>query len=163
MDRAGPELLARLLDEHAPALALYARQWCDSPDDVVQEALLELVRQPKLPGNVVAWLYRVVRNRAISQRRGTLRRRDRERVAAERLSAWFAEDSSAADAESAAEALMELPLEEREVIIAHTWGGLTFADIAEAVGVSVSTTYRRYESGLEKLRKKLGVPCLKNR
>ena len=50
MDRAGPELLARLLDQHAAALALYARQWCDSPEDVVQDALLELVRQPKLPG-----------------------------------------------------------------------------------------------------------------
>jgi len=36
------ELLGRLLDEHGPALALYASQWTDAADDCVQEALIEL-------------------------------------------------------------------------------------------------------------------------
>jgi hypothetical protein len=27
----GPDLLGRLLDRHAAALALYARQWCRTP------------------------------------------------------------------------------------------------------------------------------------
>ena len=38
------EQLGRLLDEHGAALALYATQWTDSPDDCVQEALVELAR-----------------------------------------------------------------------------------------------------------------------
>ena len=33
------EQLGRLLDELAPALALYAAQWTDAADDCVQEAL----------------------------------------------------------------------------------------------------------------------------
>ena len=59
------DLLAQLLDQHAAALELYARQWCDSPEDVVQEAFLKLAGQRDLPANPAAWLFRVVRNGAI--------------------------------------------------------------------------------------------------
>ena len=43
----------------------FARQWCQTPDDVVQEAFLQLARQRTWPRSVVAWLYRVVRNGAL--------------------------------------------------------------------------------------------------
>ena len=56
---------ARLIDAHAAPLVLYARQWCGTPEDVVQEAFIELVRQKRPPADVVAWLYRVVRNGAL--------------------------------------------------------------------------------------------------
>ena len=67
MSAVGPELLTRLIDEYGPALVLYARQWCNAPEDVVQEALLRLVEQPALPKDVLAWLYRVVRNAAATR------------------------------------------------------------------------------------------------
>ena len=85
----GPELLGRLLHCHAAALELYARQFCRYPDDVVQQAMLELVRQRTMPGDVVAWLYRVVRNKAISAARSARRRRLGEAEAAERKADWF--------------------------------------------------------------------------
>src|SRR5207253_6999927 len=85
----GPELLGRLFDQHAAALVLYARQWCATPEDVVQEALLKLVRQKKVPEQPVPWLYRVVRNAAISAARSSRRRRFHESVAATRTPAWF--------------------------------------------------------------------------
>ena len=53
--------LARLIDANAAPLVLYARQWCEAAEDVVQEAFLKLVRQSRPPVDVVAWLYRVVR------------------------------------------------------------------------------------------------------
>jgi RNA polymerase sigma-70 factor (ECF subfamily) len=37
--------LSSVLAQHGRALVLYARQWCDCPEDVVQEALLELIGQ----------------------------------------------------------------------------------------------------------------------
>src|SRR5688572_32936160 len=80
-DRVTPELLGRLLDEHGGALALYAAQWTENADDCVQEALIELARQPRLPATPVAWLYRVVRNRAISEFRSARRRERREQLA----------------------------------------------------------------------------------
>ena len=65
-----PELLGRLLDEHGGALVLFAAQWTATPDDCLQEALVEFVKQPTLPHNPAAWLFRVVRNRAIEGARG---------------------------------------------------------------------------------------------
>ena len=41
-----PDLLGNLLDQHSSSLELYARQWCDSPEDVVQEAFLKLAGLP---------------------------------------------------------------------------------------------------------------------
>ena len=62
MSAVSPELLGQLWDRHAAALELYARQWCRTPDDVVQQAFAQLATQRAVPEQVVAWLYRVVRN-----------------------------------------------------------------------------------------------------
>ena len=50
----GSEVVTRLFDEHSPALVLYARQWSSSPEDVVQEALIQLLRQKQLPSDPIA-------------------------------------------------------------------------------------------------------------
>jgi RNA polymerase sigma-70 factor (ECF subfamily) len=161
----GPEELGRLIDSHAAALTLYARQWCAAPEDVVQEAFLKLTTQTLRPDNPVAWLYRVVRNGAISAGRSARRRKWHESIAAEHRgmgAAWFAEsEDNALDAPLAAEALQELPPEQREAIVAHLWGGLTFAEVAQLMDSSSSTVHRWYLAGLAALRERLGVPCPK--
>ena len=155
-----PHRLGQLVDEHATALALYARQWCRAPDDVVQEAFLKLAGQRSPPDNVVAWLYRVVRNGAIAAGRSEQRRRRHERGAAEMAGSWFLPaDGAGLDAQSATEALEFLSLELREVLVAHLWGGLTVEQIGEVMGVSASTAHRRYLEGLAALRERLRVPC----
>jgi RNA polymerase sigma-70 factor (ECF subfamily) len=154
----GPERLGFLVERHAAALELYARQWCASPEDVVQEGFVKLSRLEPEPAQVVAWLYRVVRNAAISAGRSERRRQHHESAAA-RLD-WFMEDSSnRLDSTTLADALMKLPLEEREIIIAHLWGGLTFEQIAELTGCSATTAHRHYSAGLNKLRLRLDTPC----
>jgi RNA polymerase sigma-70 factor (ECF subfamily) len=157
----GPELLGRLVDRHAAALVLYARQWCAAPEDVVQEAFLKIVAQRTPPDNPIPWLYRVVRNAAVSAARTERRRQRHEAAAAARAPAWFAADANAEglDVEAATAELRALPLEEREVIVAHLWGGLTFEQIAEVAGCSSSTAHRRYAAGLANLRERLHVPC----
>lgn len=153
-----PQRLSQLIDRHAAPLELYAAQWTDAPADVVQEAFVELIRQPAEPQQPAAWLYRVVRNRAISAGRSDQRRRRREAEAAGRCEPWFAPtDEAALDADAATAALRELPLEQREVIVAHLWGGLSFSQIAELNGTSPSTAHRRYEAGLATLRERLKV------
>ena len=91
----GTELLGRLFDRHAAVLELYARQFCDCPEDVVQETLIELAGQPHAPDDPAAWLFRVVRNKAISVWRSIERRKRHERAAAGQRSEWF--EPSAAD------------------------------------------------------------------
>jgi RNA polymerase sigma factor (sigma-70 family) len=155
-----PELLSRLLDEHGGALVLFAAQWTDSPDDCVQEAFIELTRQPELPHCLAAWLYRVTRNKAISMSRSAWRRRRHETLAAALIPAWTCEeDRPPVEREELAAALQSLDEELREVIVARIWGGLNFGQIAEAVGTSSSTAHRRYETGLAALRERLGLIC----
>ena len=162
-----PTVLGQLVDEHAAALELYARQWCAAPEDVVQEAFLKLMTQSRMPRNVVPWLFRVVRNQAINVWRSAQRRRKHETLAAEKQpQCFFGEAAAALDGEAATHALKSLPAEQREVITLHLWGGLTFAEIAEVIDSSASTVHRGYLAGLNHLRERLDVPCpnpMKNR
>jgi len=155
-----PELLGRLVDRHAAALALFARQWCAVPEDVVQEAFVKLAGRRPPPDDAVAWLFQVVRNGALSAARAERRRRRHEADAAARRPAWFAPSEHAAlDGEVAAAALQALPLEEREVVVTHLWGGLTFEQIGRLTGASSSAAHRRYLKALTALRERLHVPC----
>jgi RNA polymerase sigma-70 factor (ECF subfamily) len=155
-----PEELGRLIDDHAAALALYARQWTCAPDDVVQDAFIKLAGLAAAPPHVVGWLFTAVRRAAISAARSERRRRTHEARAAARTASWFVPTEGAGlDAARAAEALAVLPLDEREAIIAHLWGGLTFEQIGALIGCSAATAFRRYQSGLAALRTQLGEPC----
>src|SRR5262249_8741668 len=92
--------------------------------------------------------------------RSERRRRQHEARAAEQAPAWFVEHQTALpDAESVTAALQALPLEQREIIVAHLWGGLTFQEIGTVAGLSSSTAHRWYLAGLSALRERLGVSC----
>ncbi|HVT28561.1 MAG TPA: sigma-70 family RNA polymerase sigma factor [Lacipirellulaceae bacterium] len=158
------ELLGRLLDEHGPGLALYAAQWTDAADDCVQEALVELARQTQSPQHIVAWLYRVVKHRALNAARGARRRQQRESQAM--MDRLARSPSPAAfdrvEAIAAAEALGQLGADERELVVMRIWGELTFEDIGEALGISTATAHRHYERALSTLRTILETPCSTN-
>src|SRR5580700_8631024 len=116
------ERLSALFDAHAAQAVLYARQWLDrtAAEDVAQEVFIRLMLQDALPGNVKAWLFKAVRNEAISQTRSSLRRRRREREGPGEK--WFepacAHSSvDAIDAAAASDALQALPMTQREVIV----------------------------------------------
>jgi RNA polymerase sigma-70 factor (ECF subfamily) len=161
MSRISPEHVAQLFDQHAAALQLFASRWSTASADVVQEAYLQLVRQGWVPDRPVAWLYRVVRNRAISASRRQNRRQRTEQTAIDQARLRFeADGESPLDAELAARALEELSDEKREVVIARIWSGLTFEEIGAFAEISSSEAHRRYEAALACLRKRLGVTWL---
>jgi RNA polymerase sigma-70 factor (ECF subfamily) len=161
------KLLGSLIDRFAARLELYARQWCEEPEDVVQEAFVKLATKATTPLEPAAWLFWAVRNGAINAGIARRRRCQHEALAAAEMPAWFEAGQSssnhfAADPESAQAALSVLPLEQREVIVAHLWGGLTFEQIAELTGTSASSAHRLYHGGLTALREHLGVSCHTN-
>jgi RNA polymerase sigma factor (sigma-70 family) len=158
MPGIAPETLGRLYRAHAAALRLYARQWGAGGEDLVQEAFVKLARQPALPEQVVPWLYRVVRNEALAANRSAARRRRREAEASSG-EAWFAAADDRLDAAEATRLLADLPLEQREVIVARLWGGLTFDEVARLAGCSLATAHRRYQSGLAALKERLEGRC----
>ena len=148
---------AELIAAHAAALALFARQWCDSPEDAVQDAFCKLVRLGNSPTDPVAWLFKVVRTTAIDLGRSA-RRRTRREAATARPERWFVESEvDGLDAEAAVAALESLLPELREVIVGRLWGGMTLEQIADVAGCSVTTTHRRYEAGIQALRERLGA------
>jgi RNA polymerase sigma-70 factor (ECF subfamily) len=157
MPRIAPEELGRLYREHGPALRLYARQWPPGDEDLVQDAFVKLAQQSPAPRQVLPWLYRVVRNGALAALRGEARRRRRQhRVSAPE--AWFAAAEDNLDGREATRLLAELPLEQREVVVARIWGGLTFEEVARLAGCSLPTAHRRYQAGLAALRERLDCP-----
>ncbi|MFO0801183.1 MAG: sigma-70 family RNA polymerase sigma factor [Gemmataceae bacterium] len=152
-----PRQLADLVAAHAPALTLYARTWCLAPDDAVQDAFCKLAALRAAPADPAAWLFRATRNAAIDLGRSDRRRRLREEAVA-RPDLWFVEaEIDGLDAAEAVAALECLPPEQREVIVARLWGGLTLEQAADAAGCAVSTAFRRYEAGIAALRARLGV------
>lgn len=153
-----PEQLRSLLAERGGALTLLAAQWTDSPEDCLQEALIELAQQRSAPRNPVAWLFHVVRRRAIDMHRASQRRRKHEAAAGQALPSWFLPtDALELDGQAVAVALRELSLEHREVIVARIWGGLSFDQIGTLVGASTSAAHRRYIAGLQTLRERLNA------
>jgi len=149
-----PAALGELFDRHAAALALYARQWTPAADDCVQEAFIELARQTATPDNPAAWLYRVVRNRALNAARGARRRTTHEQQAAGEHR--FSGAGPTAHLELT-DLLAQLDPHAREIVVLRIWGQLSWEEIAAVVGGSKSTAQRNYVQALQQLRK-LGEP-----
>jgi RNA polymerase sigma-70 factor (ECF subfamily) len=59
------------------------------------------------------------------------------------------------------QAMVQLPYDQREVIILHLQSGMRFRAIADSQGVSINTIQSRYRYGLDKLRSLLNVEVKK--
>lgn len=157
-----PVTLRDVWQTHADRLVLIARSTGEPAEDAVQEAFLALATQDELPDEPVAWLVRVARNRLLQWRRGEQRRQQREQTAAGER--WLQPPQDAVemriDAAEATEAMRRLPDVEREIVVMHLWGELTFEVIAEVVGGSRATAHRRYTSGLKRLQQILDPEIL---
>jgi len=85
-------------------------------------------------------------------------RRRFERRHLERLTSIPVSAGQSADATDEGEvsaALAALPPEQREIVVMKIDGGLTFAQIAQALSISPNTAASRYRYAMEKLRKLL--------
>jgi RNA polymerase sigma-70 factor (ECF subfamily) len=156
MPPIAPEELSRLYRQHAGALRLFIRQF-EADEDIVQDVFVKLAQQSEAPERILPWLYRVARNAALASARSNSRRRKREaKVHSPEL--WFAATDDRLDGVEATRLLAELSLEQREVIVARIWGGLTFEEVAQIAGCSLPAAHRRYQAGLTALRERLERP-----
>lgn len=131
-----------------------------SAEDCVHDVFVTMAGSAaglQLHGTARAYLVTCVANRA----RYLLRRRKYTApVSSERLAEICvvtdgAPARTAMDREQAArlyEALSLLPYEQREIIVLHLLGSLTFQEIARQIGLSINTAQSRYRYGIEKLR-----------
>jgi RNA polymerase sigma factor (sigma-70 family) len=159
-----PGNLGEWYDAHAAALVLYARQLTPpgEAEDIVQDVFVRLMAQGRRPDHVRAWLFRSVRNEAISRLRSARRRRRRERSTAIGCrEAFQSRPDELVDARRAEELLASLPRDLREAVVLRIWSGLRLREIAAVTTVSVPTVLRRYRAGLAALRKGMESSCRK--
>ncbi len=149
-------------DAYSDRLILYARTWLgeDAAQDAVQVAFTRLISRMPPPTDVQAWLFRTVRNEAITR----LRRRARHARHGRRLSAqqpgWFeSHGDDLIDARTAQEILMSLEQPQREVVVLRIWGQMSLKEIAEIVGASLTTVHSRYKAALAVIRKRMERSC----
>lgn len=138
-------------------------------DDILQDVFYEFVSAYRLPEpleQVGAWLYRVARNRII----------DRFRKQKQEVSFDLEEDEDAQWLESilsiesetpatlyerkqlveqVVAALNELPVEQRQVFIAHELDGKSFKQMAAETGVAMNTLLARKRYAVSFLREQL--------
>ncbi len=149
-------------DSYSDRLMLYARNWLseDTARDAVQGAFVRLMGQSLTPRDPQAWLFRTVRNEAITR----LRRRERyqrhgQKLATQRL-CWFeSHPEDLIDAHTAHEVLMTLPEAQREVVLLRIWGQLSLKQIARIVGSPLTTVHSRYKAALAAIKERMQSSC----
>ena len=156
-----PEQLAETWRRHSARLLLIARAIGEPAEDAVQEAFLQLARQPRVPDEPLAWLVTVTRNQILQWKRGSDRRRHREQTTQQ--SCWFVEDharlDSAIDAGQVTDSLTDLEADQRQIIVMHLWGEMSFEQIASIIGCSRSSAHRTYQSGIRSMRQRFNPLC----
>ena len=149
--------IVELVHTRLPDLVLFAKQWKHTTaEDIVQEALIKLMRQKALPDNPVAWLYTVIRNISNNEVRSQSRRKKRE-FDAQTSKGLFdvPESDNKEEIERMIRELESLDFEYREIIVAKIWGGLTYEEIAAMTGTSRSSVHRKYQEGINRLSEKM--------
>ena len=149
--------IERLYDGHAQSLfAFLLNLTRDEADtrDLLQDMFVKLTRESELLAGVRnerAFLIRLAHNAAIDliRRRGT-RVRTNANFAADAVSpfAATADPDEKFFRSELAEALAELPAEQRAVVHLKMWEGLTFEEIAAALDIPPNTAASRYRYGL---------------
>jgi RNA polymerase sigma-70 factor (ECF subfamily) len=159
--RGSREALARIYEKYVHLLLSLAMGLLNNPheaEDVVQDVFVSLAKGAAgfgLRGSLKAYLATCVVNRARDRLRSE---RVRHRHANECMAmSWETEgpDRSLVYSERCerlAQALAELPYEQREVVILKIKDSMKLKDIAKLRNVSISTAHGRYRYGMDKLR-----------
>jgi len=142
-----------LYRQHGAALLLFASAISGDrgrAQDALHQVFLKVIENGSL-GQAIdkkSYLFACVRNAVLNDAK--LQNRS---MPLDVDSAWFSPpDRDHAGERSLRRALGDLPKDQREVIVLHVWGELTFSEIGELLGVSSNTAASRYRYALAKLR-----------
>lgn len=153
------------LAANGPRLLLFARGWAncrEDAEDLVQEAVLRLWNHQSDKGGLppdLPFAFSTIRFCGLNHYRTESRRKKREGSIIylnDFEDVWLdpvLEDDE--DAEQLRAAVQNLSPKLREVVVMKSWGGLTFAQISEALAISPNTAASRYRYALEQLSQEL--------
>lgn len=156
--------IAAALEKHEGPLIRYAARLTGDDDrarDVVQETFLRLCRERRdMEGNhVAAWLYRVCRQRAMDACRKESRMQTVADEVVSRRAAPADGPSETCDDRESAGAMMDhlakLPANQQEVVRLKFSGGLSYREISEVTGLSVTNVGFLLHTAIKALREKM--------
>lgn len=156
--------LRHVFQQYEGQLVRYTARLLEDADrarDVVQDAFLKLCRQPRaqVERQVRSWLFTVCRNRAMDILKKENRMRAWSDERAERCESGDPSPGTAWEQrESAGQAirlLAELPGNQQEVIRLKVQDGLSYREISEVTGLSVSNVGFLLHKGLKAIRERL--------
>jgi RNA polymerase sigma-70 factor, ECF subfamily len=159
------DAFAALYDRFGKTLYRTALTLLGSPsdaEDAVQEVFVGLVRARgalSKVDNLRAYLFASLRHAACRQ--SAYHKAERQMTPRD-LADIFKVEPHGLDADRDARlerAVLNLPLEQRELVALKVDAGLTFAEIAGCLGISANTAASRYRYALEKLRAALMEEC----
>lgn len=137
---------------------LFARQQTRSEsdaEDVLQDALVESWRKADHGEPPAALVFATIRRRAIDLGRSTSRREIREQSTAPDEPWLEPEIDAGDDARLLQSAVRQLKFDYAEVVALKIWGGLTFREIADTLGIPQNTAASRYRYAISELRNSL--------
>lgn len=124
-------------------------------EDAVHGAFAKLLNTRRLPNDIRPYVFRMVRNAAIDEKRRVTRDNDAIALLAKTNGHAIPPEQYARYLEIES-AIAQLNDDERETIILKDLTGFTLREIAEIQDTSINTVASWYRRGLEKLRKILG-------
>lgn len=136
-----------------PALRSFARGLCgnrDLADDLIQDAMMRAwaAQDSFTPGtNFRAWMFMIVRNQFYTTIRKNARMTAWDPEAAERILVAPATQHHTVEVAEVAEALQQLPEEQREMILLIGAGGMSYEEAAEIAGCAIGTVKSRLARG----------------
>ena len=151
--------IEKLYRHHGAALVFFAASIAgsrNSAQDAVHRVFVKLLdRGLKYEvTDAKAYLFTAVRNTVLNDHKQRARVVDLDPDIA-----WF--DPPAQDYHAQRQlqlAIKQLPEDQREIVILHVWGELTFGQIAEVLRISSNTAASRYRYALNKLREHMTAP-----
>jgi RNA polymerase sigma-70 factor (ECF subfamily) len=153
----GPDRIRDAVVTEIPHLRRYARALlrdATAADDLVQDCLERALGRLHLfqPGtNLRSWLFAVLHNLFISQRRAAARRRD-EPMADPPSPAVPPVQPARLEARDMGNALALLPPEQRAVVLLIGLEDMSYREAADVLGVPIGTVMSRLSRGRERLR-----------
>jgi len=159
--------LQEVMDKHEGPLLRYAERILGDADrarDVVQETFMRLLESDRSfdSGHLVSWLYTVCRNRCLDicrkERRMNPLNEYTERTRPSCEPAPEAVVSGREQAVRVTDALTALPANQQEVLRLRFQNSLSYKQIAGVTGLSVTNVGFLIHTGMQRLRKRFGVP-----
>lgn len=163
LNHAERSTIEELYRQHGPQLVLFASALTGErslAQDLVHQVFLKLLERGNLrhAADAKAYLFASVRNAVLNDAK--VRARD---VPLNEEYAWFDPPDRDYGAErSLRRAIAALSDDQREVVVLHIWGELTFFQIAQVLSVSPNTAASRYRYALARLRDSMSAreePC----